>query len=53
MNASKEIIDRLTKLQLSINLIQEHIEDITLNEDDICSIKEARQDLRTGKTRRL
>lgn len=48
-----EILVRLARLQADIHYIREHIEDITLTEDDTDSIKEARRDLNEGKTRRL
>lgn len=49
----KEIIIKLAKLQSDMNFVREHIEDITLTEDDIIAIEEARKDLKEGKTRRL
>jgi len=50
---SKEILSRLVRLQASIDYIKEHINDITLTEDDLSSIKEAKEDLKKGRTRRL
>ncbi len=49
----KEIMQRLAKLQNDMNYVREYIEDITLTEDDLNSIKEAKKDLKEGKTRRL
>ncbi len=49
----KEIMQRLAKLQVDMNYVREYIEDITLTEDDLNSIKEAKKDLKEGKTRRL
>ncbi|MEK6843825.1 MAG: hypothetical protein AABX83_00190 [Nanoarchaeota archaeon] len=49
----KEIITRLARLQTDMNYVREHIEDITLTEDDLESIKEAEKDLREGRVRRL
>ena len=49
----REVMVRLAKLQASMDYIKEHIEDTTLTEDDISSIKKAKHDLREGKTRRL
>ena len=49
----KEIMQRLAKLQTDMNYVREYIEDITLTEDDLNSIKEAKKDLKEGKTRRL
>ena len=51
--STKEIIIRLARLQKDIDYVKEHIEDITLTEDDLEDIKEARKDLREGKTKRL
>ena len=48
-----EIVARLVKIQASIDYVREHIEDATITEDDLLSIKEAKEDLRKGKTRRL
>jgi prefoldin subunit 5 len=49
----KEIMQKLTKLQADMHYIREYIEDITLTVDDLNSIKEAKKDLKEGKTRRL
>ena len=51
--SGREILIKLSKLQSDVNYIREHIEDITLTEDDLEAIAEARKDLREGKTRRL
>ena len=48
-----ELMAKLEKIQEDMNYVREHIEDITLTEDDLEAIKEARKDLREGKTRRL
>ena len=50
---AKEIMTKLSRLQSDMDYIRGHIEDITLIEDDLESIEEARKDLREGKTRRL
>ncbi len=50
---ANEIIARLVRLQAGIDYVREHIEDVTITEDDLLSIKEAKEDLRKGKTRRL
>lgn len=50
---AKEIMTKLARLQSDMNYVREHIEDITLTEDDLEAIEEARKDLREGKTRRL
>ena len=50
---TKEIIMILAKIQQDMDFIKEHIKDITLTEDDLNSIEEARKDLKGGKTRGL
>lgn len=50
---AKEIMTKLTKIQTDMAYVREHIEDITLTEDDLGAIEEARKDLKEGKTRRL
>ncbi len=50
---TNELLLRLSKLQKDMNYIKEHIEDIILTEDDLETIKEAKKDLKEGKTRRL
>lgn len=50
---SREIIIKLARLQSDMDYVREHIEDITLTEDDLEAIEEGRRDLKEGKTRRL
>ena len=50
---AKKIMIKLSRLQKDMNYVREHIEDITLTEDDLEAIGEARKDLEEGKTRRL
>ena len=50
---AKEIMTKLARLQTDMDHIREHIKDITLTEDDLEAIEEARIDLKEGKTRRL
>ena len=50
---NKEVIERLARLQRDMDFLKEHIEDITLTDDDLLSIEEAEIDLKKGKTRRL
>ena len=50
---AKEIMIKLVRLQTDMDYVREHIEDITLTEDDLEAIEEARMDLKEGKTRRL
>ena len=53
INNTNEIISRLAKLQTDMNWVKEYIEDASLSDDDLIAIKKAKQDLHTGKTRRL
>jgi len=50
---SKEILTKLAKIQKDMDYVRGHIEDITLTEDDLEAIENARKDLKEGKTRRL
>ena len=50
---AREIITRLARLQKDMGYIKEHIDNITITEDDLESIREAKKDLKEGKTRRL
>ncbi len=50
---SMEIMEKLTKLQASINYIQRHVEDITLTEDDIKSFEIAEKEFENGETTSL
>ena len=47
---TNEIIMRLAKLQADMDFVREHIDDMTLAEDDIASLKEAEKEYRAGKT---
>ena len=47
---AKGILTRLARLQADLDFIREYVEDITLTEDDIQSIKQARRDLKEGRT---
>ena len=46
---AKEIMTKLARLQKDMDYVREHIEDITLTEDDLQAIKEAEKDLKEGK----
>ena len=46
----KDIITRLARLQADMDYVKEHIEDITLTEDDLISLEEAEKEYREGKT---
>lgn len=50
---NKEVVQRLVRLQKDMDFLKEHIGDITLTDDDLESIEEARKDRKEGRTRRL
>jgi prefoldin subunit 5 len=50
---AKEIMTKLAKLQTSIDYVRDHIEDITLTEDDLRSLEEAEKEHEEGKTTSL
>lgn len=43
----------LLDLKKDMAFVREHIEDITLTEDDLKSFEEAEEDLKEGRTKRL
>lgn len=47
---AKEIMTKLARLQSDMDYIREHIEDITLAEDDLRSLEEAEKEHKEGKT---
>ncbi|MEK6823464.1 MAG: hypothetical protein AABY06_00355 [Nanoarchaeota archaeon] len=47
---AKEIITKLSRIQADMNYVKEHIEDITLTEDDLEAIREAENEYKEGKT---
>jgi len=47
---NKEVVQRLVRLQKDMDFLKEHIEDITLTDDDLESIEKARKDLKEGRT---
>lgn len=53
MENDRLIMNKLDNLTIEISQLREHILDITLTSDDLTSIKEAENDLKTGKTKRL
>ena len=53
MENEKIIIGKLDVLKAELDGLREHIMNITLTSDDIVSIKEAEEDLRKGKTKRI
>ena len=50
---AKEILTRLAKLQADMDYLKEHIEDITLTEDDLKSLEEGEKEYKEGKTTSL
>ena len=50
---AKEIMTKLARLQTDMDYIREHIEDITLTEDDLRSLEEAEKEHKEGKTTSL
>ncbi len=50
---AREIMIKLARLQTDMNYVKEHIEEITLTDEDLKDIQEARKDLKEGKTKRL
>ena len=47
---AKEIVMRLVKLQRDMDYVREHIEDVTLTDDDLESIEDAEKEYLEGKT---
>ena len=50
---AKEIITKLSRIQADMNYVKEHIEDITLTEDDLEAIEDAEKEYKNGKTTSL
>ena len=50
---SRDIMEKLSKLQTGINYIKEHVEDITLTKDDIKSLEIAEKEFENGETTSL
>ncbi len=53
MGNEELILSKLDILNQEISFIKEHIIDITLTQEDICSLNEAEEDLKKGRTKRL
>lgn len=49
----RAILSKLARAQDDLSAVREYIEDITLTDEDRKAIKEGREDLKGGKTRRL
>ena len=50
---ANEIMIKLARLQSDMDYVREHIEDITLTEDDLRSLEEAEKEYKEGKTTSL
>lgn len=50
---AEEIMTKLARLQADMDYVREHIEDITLTEDDLKSLEEAEKEYKEGKTTSL
>jgi len=53
MENEKLIINKLDILKAELDSLKEHIIDVTLTADDLDSIREAEEDLKEGRTKRL
>lgn len=53
MENEELIINKLDMLKAKIDELSEHIMDVTLTAEDLQSIREAEEDLKKGKTKRL
>ncbi len=53
MEKEEIIISKLDVLKAEIDNLKKHIIDVTLTADDLKSIKEAEEDLKKGRTKRL
>lgn len=53
MEGEQLIINKLDVLKQEIDFIKEHLIDVNLTKDDIESLREAEDDLKKGKTKRL
>jgi len=50
---AREIMTKLARLQSDMDYVREHIEDITLTEDDLRSLEEAEKEYKEGRTTSL
>lgn len=50
-----QILEKLAKIEEDLNFIKDHIldADLLITDDDLGSIEEAEEDLKTGKTERI
>jgi hypothetical protein len=55
MSTTKQIIDKLDHIKSDLDYIKQHMKDVdfVLTDDDLDAIREAKEDLNQGKTKRL
>ena len=53
MFTPKDIRPHLAKVQTAIAELQDHLDDVTISDEDLQAIKEAEADVKAGRTRRL
>lgn len=46
----KQVMEKLESIQSNVVYIREHIDDITLTEDDLQSLRQADKEFKEGKT---
>ncbi|HLC57637.1 MAG TPA: hypothetical protein VJH95_03630 [Candidatus Nanoarchaeia archaeon] len=49
-NGMKQVMEKLESIQSNVVYIREHIDDITLTEDDLQSLRQADKEFKEGKT---
>lgn len=50
---SKKVMEKLENMQKDLDYLKEHVEDLTLDEDDLNSIKEGKKEKEAGETTSL
>lgn len=50
---ARDIMEKLARLQSDMDYVREHIEDVTLTDDDLRSLEEADKEHKEGKTTSL
>ena len=55
MTTEQKILEKLERIEKDVNEIKKHMidEDIILTKDDLKSLREAEEDLKKGKTKRI
>lgn len=49
----KQLVEKLEHIQSDIDFIKGHLTDLDLTEDDVMAVREAEEDYKSGKTKRL